>query len=44
MCLDWIQAAFDGTCNIPVDYLAGHMADEMRILRAEASKLKDGGK
>ena len=44
VCLDWMQAAFDGTCNFPVEYLAGHMAYEMRLLTAEASKLKDGGK
>ena len=34
--LDWIQSAFDGTGDYDVDHLAERMADEMRILTAEA--------
>jgi hypothetical protein len=41
--LDWMQAAFDGRGDYDIDDLAGYLSDEMRILTAEASKLKDGG-
>jgi hypothetical protein len=40
-----MQAAFDGAGDYPVEYLAGQMADEMRILLTEAKKQrKDGTK
>ena len=43
--LDWMQAAFDGAGDYPVDAVAGLIGDEMRILVTEAKKQrKDGTK
>jgi len=42
-CLDWMQAAFDGTGDYPVEYLTGQMADEMRILLTEAKQQRKDG-
>jgi len=44
VCLDWIQASFDGSGDYPFEYLAGHVAAEMRLLTAEANKRKNGWK
>lgn len=41
--LDWMQAAFDGAGDYPVEWVAGLIGDEVRILLTEARQQRKDG-